>query len=269
MEVLRIPMVLKYKCPAPTLWRRAVLTFVSVVHAVVSGARLHATVADPDEAVRERTTRVWDTIIHVLEDALFSVVPAPAELSAEERSSDAALDVELVHLVRDALLKPPGGVAAPPGFEPYNAKLYALLSRATAHQEDGGSGPGNNRIDLARESFQTLLDVSLHESDGSGMGMNQATPPRSASMDALLQSCEDVLKKYLADEATGAVMRRERTEEAVYMIEAVKPIISPARRQVALSLYTILCKMCVCRAIEIRKPLAEVLLLYHDLMGSK
>lgn len=265
MTVLGEPMKKKYNCPAPTLWHRAVGTFVSVVHAVVGGGQLHAALADPDKKVRDRAGEVWDNIILTIQEALFSDVPPPAELSADERSSDAKLDVELVYLVRDALLKTPDGSKPPAEFEPYNTELYALLSKATAQQADGGVGSG-----LARESFQTLLNVSLHEA-GDASGSPSLQTPRSASMDALLQSCEEVLKTYLADEAAstaaGHTMKPERTQEAVYMIEAVQPIITPARRRVAVSLYTTLCKMCICRAPEIRKPLADVLMLYYNIMS--
>ena len=61
-------------------------------------------------------------------------------------------------------------------------------------------------------------------------------------------------------------MPPERTQEAVYMIEAVKPIISPSRREVAVSLYPLLCRLCTCRAAEIRVPLADVLLHYAALL---
>jgi hypothetical protein len=129
-----------------------------------------------------------------------------------------------VHLVRDALLKPPGGVAPPPAFEPYNAQLYALLSRATANSGGaGGKGGSGQRMDVARESFQTLLNVSLHESDsasasGSAGGSGMLVAP-SASMDALLKSCEDVLRRYVTDEVAmaGEEMPADRTAEAVYV----------------------------------------------------
>ena len=124
-------------------------------------------------------------------------------------------------------------------------------------------------MDVARESFQTLLNVSLHESDsvvgGSGGGV-PATP--SASMDALLRSCEDVLRRYVADEVAmaGEEMPADRTAEAVYMIESVRPIISPSRRAVAASLFPLLCRLATCGSLEVRRPLAVVLQLYSALL---
>ena len=51
--------------------------------------------------------------------------PPPTELSKEEREADAALDVELVHVIRDALLKNADGMLD----EPHTSKLYKLLRR--------------------------------------------------------------------------------------------------------------------------------------------
>jgi hypothetical protein len=88
IATLRVPMIKKYSCPAPALWRRAVLTFVSIVHAAVSGATLHSSLSSSDAAVVTRTEAVWDAIIRTLEDALFSyVVP----LLCAQRSACRAL----------------------------------------------------------------------------------------------------------------------------------------------------------------------------------
>lgn len=103
LDVLKVPMTRKYGCPMLSLWRRGVHTFmsvfVSVVTAAVRGGNLNMMLASGDNTVSIPAKALCGQNVAVLDAALFTEVQPPAELSAEERESDAGLDVELVHLV--------------------------------------------------------------------------------------------------------------------------------------------------------------------------
>ena len=95
LTVLRVPMARKYGCPALAIWRRSVHTFVSIVHATVKGMSLHTALSSADSAVAKPAGMLWELVIETLETALFADVAQPAELSADEKESDAGTDITL------------------------------------------------------------------------------------------------------------------------------------------------------------------------------
>lgn len=236
-------MTRKYTCPSIALWRHAVHTFVSVVHATVSGVGLHAALLSNDTAVVTRAQRVWDAILRVLESALFAEAVPPAELSREERDADAALDVELVHLMRDALLKPPAGGGT---TGPYGEKIYDLLRRSSVNQlsapipastslpemlsaaagkadgsvGDSGGGGALRAPPGARQTSGTGTPNTTSSSVGSDLARESfitllnaslqeldasAAADTSTSINALLYSCEDVLQRWVSIDARTRV----------------------------------------------------------------
>lgn len=262
LTVLGIPMTRKYNCPATSLWRRSVNTFVSVVHTTVSGASLHASLTSADAQVAAIGDDLWRKIIEVLESALFTDVPAPVELSAKERQADAALDIELVHVIRDALLK------STDSGNKYASNLYAMLRRASVAQTgDAGTNTTQRSQDLARESFKTLLSASLQSQDAEGNAAGDA----ESSVGALIDSCEDVLRRFVLDDATAAAaggLSPDRPQEVVHMLQAIMPLISPQRNRIALRLYPALIGCVTAQAPEVRAPLKAVLELYGPLLQT-
>eukprot|EP00040_Diaphanoeca_grandis_P018250 m.95863 g.95863 ORF g.95863 m.95863 type:complete len:1511 (+) comp26850_c1_seq1:214-4746(+) len=246
LTVLSIPMTRKYDCPSTLLWRRAVGTFVSVVHTSVSGTSLHASLKSPDAAIAERTQALWQKIVQVLESALFTDVPPPAELSSDEREADAALDVELVHVIRDALLKADEALDTT-----YTSKLYMLLRRGSVvASQSTDASLGMRGQDLARESFQTLLNASLTSSNSSL---------------ALINSCEDVLQRCIS-ESSASELSPERIKEAVYVLQAVMPLITTKRHSIALRLFPLLVGCISCTSDEVRNTVRDALQLYQPLL---
>jgi hypothetical protein len=262
LTVLGIPMTRKYNCPATSLWRRSVNTFVSVVHTTVSGASLHASLTSADAQVVAIGDDLWRKIIEVLELALFTDVPAPVELSAKERQADAALDIELVHVIRDALLKNTDS------GNKYASNLYAMLRRASVAQTgDAGTSTTQRSQDLARESFKTLLSASLQSQDAEGNAAGDA----ESSVGALIDSCEDVLRRFVLDDATAAAaggLSPDRAQEVVHMLQAIMPLISQQRNRIALRLFPALIGCVTSRAPEIRAALKAVLELYGPMLQT-
>ena len=268
LDVLKVPMARKYSCPLLSLWRRSVHTFVSVVTAAVRGGNLHKALASGDHAVAKSAKALCGQIVAVLDAALFTEVQQPAELSAEERESDAALDVELVHLIRDALLPAGadgnnggGGGEGSPENE-YYASLYGLLQRGTMNQLQpqlsGGTGRSDSpsrRSTFARESFQTLLDTALSTSGG------------GSSLEALLATSRNVLERYVADDGTNTTMPQERTADAAFVLKAMSSVITPERKALSIELYPLFVKCVACNAKAVKEPLQDLLRLYVPLFS--
>ena len=272
LDVLKVPMARKYACPMLSLWRRSVHTFVSVVTAAVRGGNLHEALASRDDAVAKSANALCGQIVAVLDAALFTEVQQPAELSAEERESDAALDVELVHLIRDALL--PAGADGSNGSRSneggadesspqnvYYASLYGLLQRGTLNQlqpppsdASGRAESPSRRSTFARESFQTLLDTALSASSGGG-----------SSLDALLATSRNVLERHIEDDAANANLPPERAADAAFVLKAMSSVITPERKVLAVELYPLFVKCVACQSKAVKEPLQDLLRLYLSL----
>jgi hypothetical protein len=259
LDVLKVPMSRKYLCPLLSLWRRGVHTFVSIVTAAVRGGELHASLASTDPAAASIAKALCGHIVAVLDSALFSEVQQPAELSAEEREADAALDVELVHLIRDVLLpagaaeSSSGGESSVPQTE-YTESLYGLLQRGTMNTQDhGGPESPTRRSTFARMSFQTLLDKALASSGG------EPGETLGASMEALLATSRNTLGRYVEDDEGTTPLPKERTNDAVFVLEAISPMITPERKMLAVELYPLFVQLVSCHAPELKEPLQQLL----------
>ena len=186
MTALRMPLGLKYDCPAGTTWKLAVESLISVIESTLpiiirqQRSSPPPSSSDDDTAAANHviTKAFWMELSKALDEFWFSSSIAPP-LSLEQHRNDETYDVRLVYLLRDKILPLSSAAASgrrfasppPPNFD---AEVMKLLNRGSIHIEASASAfvdPDSSRKlreDFAKACFQTLLRYSFAHPEKKG-----------------------------------------------------------------------------------------------------
>lgn len=305
IDMLKVPLALKYNCPSVLLWRRAVITFITIADSSLhSGMTLLGKASQGND--QEMFTGLIGTFVSlieknlaVLDGTLFTPCPYPRGLSVEERAADAALDVELVHLINNMLTALAPGVPVlasnsaglisglKSAFTPtmlkstrmdvsqkYTERLVGLLKRGALGTWYGGRSDakesyspeqGLSRPDFVRVCFQSLVDYSQHGGGSVAFSAND-----EMFLDALLKQYQQVLLQYLKNDALGE-LEPSLHAEAVAILRAVTGFISLPGSRVTASptLLATLIECVSCSHAEVRLHLKDTLTQYIRVFGCK
>jgi hypothetical protein len=255
---------LKHSASVPSqVWTRSVSSLLVVLQTSLPSLLLQGPKANGD---------FWQLLATILGEFLFIAVPEGREISGEKLREYEALDIKLIDLLKRDLL--PSSHQAPPEFL---HQLTTVLNRGSIHSATDGVSSGPFRENFARACFEALLQFSfMHTQDTMGTSTSQL------ALNALLERCEGVLLKFVADEhLSGACpLPRARMNEVALVLKSVTVLISSLKSaekehsnkvdrgvwQQVSKLYPALVQCVTCNSSEVRTALREVLAQFSDLI---
>ncbi|XP_033121689.1 protein MON2 homolog isoform X2 [Anneissia japonica] len=266
LRVLQMPLGLKYACPSASTWKLAVTSLLEILHVGLPVAR--------NPAYSKHFKSMWLDLAAALELFLFSEHPAPATLSVEEQQQDEAMDVNVVLLIQNEVL--PYSTALPPQF---TAKIMGLLNRGSIHSASSSSFLDTNNTELREEFAKTCFETLLRFSFITQSLVSEEGAITKMAMSALLQRCQEVLRKYVEDERLSGKcpLPRSRMAEISFVLKALTTLMESLKKAQSgnvdvntwdqvIDLYPTLVDCTTCTSTTVCSALRDVLSQYHDLL---
>ncbi|XP_034257035.1 protein MON2 homolog [Thrips palmi] len=281
VEALRVPLSLKYRCPAASTWQLGVTCLLAVLHRGLPLARR------PSQ--RQHYEGMWPALADTLDHFLFPQDPPPNE----DVQADEAVDCQVIELVRDEVL--PYSPLVPKEFV---LRVVVLLNKGSIHSATAnstlastashGSGAADSESELklreefAKTCFETLLQFSLL--DGVEAELVRDTEGGLAgrlAVTALLHRFQDVLCRYVEDErhSGSCPLPRYRLSEISFVLKAVATLVMSLKKAHAhpgkvdrlsweqlIGLYPHLVNCTTTASAQVSRSLREALLQYRDLL---
>ncbi|XP_043230442.1 protein MON2 homolog isoform X1 [Amphibalanus amphitrite] len=272
IQMLELPLSLKYACPAPTTWRLAVSCLLDVLKEGLVTARQH----------RQHSSNVWPRLAACLEAFLFSQSEPPASLSAEEQQADEALDCAVVRMLRDDVL--PFAAVVPNQFL---VSVMALLNRGSLHSaqhESLENGTSRLREEFANACFETLLQFSLQAGPAAARASADGGITAQLAVTALVHRFREVLVGFVEDGKLAGKcplpsdhFSRHRMAEISFVLRAITSLLSSLKKadpekvdhltwQQLVELYPPLVSCTLLASEQVGRPLHDALLQYADLL---
>ncbi|XP_017556660.1 protein MON2 homolog isoform X3 [Pygocentrus nattereri] len=278
IKTLRMPLGLKYACPAESTWKLAVSSLLKVLSIGLPVARQQASSGKFDT--------MWPELANAFEDFLFTKSTPPDNLSIQEFQKNESIDVEVVQLISTEIL--PYANFIPKEFV---GQIMAMLNKGSIHSQSSSFTEAEIDIRMREEfskvCFETLLQFSFS---------NKASTPQEGyisrmALSVLLQRAQDVLRRYVEDERLSgrcplpSALRmelechpyRQQVTEIIFVLKAVSTLMDSLKKTQpenvdgntwaqVIALYPTLVECITCSSPEVSSALKEALGPFKDLM---
>ncbi|XP_041965197.1 protein MON2 homolog isoform X2 [Alosa sapidissima] len=266
IKTLRMPLGLKYSCPAESTWKLAVSSLLKVLSIGLPVARQHASSGKFDT--------MWPELACAFEDFLFTKSTPPDNLSIQEFQKNEAIDVEVVQLISTEIL--PFANFIPKDFV---GQIMAMLNKGSIHSQSSSFTEAEidirMREDFSKVCFETLLQFSFS---------NKASTPQEGyisrmALSVLLQRAQDVLRRYVEDERLSGrcPLPRQQVTEIIFVLKAVSTLMDSLKKTQpenvdgntwaqVIALYPTLVECITCSSSEVSSALKEALGPFKDFM---
>ncbi|KAI4876120.1 hypothetical protein NFI96_023612 [Prochilodus magdalenae] len=266
IKTLRMPLGLKYACPAETTWKLAVSSLLKVLSIGLPVARQQASSGKFDT--------MWPELANAFEDFLFTKSTPPDNLSIQEFQKNEAIDVEVVQLISTEIL--PYANFIPKEFV---GQIMAMLNKGSIHSQSSSFTEAEIDIRMREEfskvCFETLLQFSFS---------NKVSTPQEGyisrmALSVLLQRAQDVLRRYVEDERLSGrcPLPRQQVTEIIFVLKAVSTLMDSLKKTQpenvdgntwaqVIALYPTLVECITCSSPEVSSALKEALGPFKDLM---
>ena len=201
----------------------------------------------------------WTSVVAIFELAFFTPTLVPADLSPAERVADAALDIELLSVLKTSVIPAATldrvGMTVLPTM--HLVAMCNILKRgALSGMRSLGDGIPESATheEFARVCISTLLECSvLSHPEGEGLGMS------------LVDDLSSLLTSFASD-GTEACAVPKRVREAVFAVRSAAALANVAHTSMAVKIYPALVQLVLSPSPEIREPLRNALMLYTSLL---
>ncbi|XP_030626917.1 protein MON2 homolog isoform X1 [Chanos chanos] len=266
IKTLRMPLGLKYACPAESTWKLAVSSLLKVLSIGLPVARQHASSGKFDT--------MWPELANAFEDFLFTKSTPPDNLSIQEFQKNEAIDVEVVQLISTEIL--PFANFIPKDFV---GQIMAMLNKGSIHSQSSSFTEAEidvrMREEFSKVCFETLLQFSFS---------NKVSTPQEGyisrmALSVLLQRAQDVLQRYVEDERLSGrcPLPRQQVTEIIFVLKAVSTLMDSLKKTQpenvdgntwaqVIALYPTLVECITCSSSEISSALKEALGPFKDFM---
>ncbi|KAJ8262363.1 hypothetical protein GJAV_G00165570 [Gymnothorax javanicus] len=266
IKTLRVPLGLKYACPAESTWKQAVSALLRVLSVGLPVARQHASGG--------RFDSMWPELACALEDFLFTKSSPPDNLSIQEFQRNESIDVEVVRLISTEIL--PFASFIPKEFV---GQIMAMLNKGSIHSQSSSFTEAEIdvrlREDFSKVCFETLLQFSF---------TNQGSTPQEGyisrlALSVLLKRSQDVLKRYVEDERLSGrcPLPRQQVTEIIFVLKAISTLMESLKKTQpenvdsstwaqVMTLYPTLVECITCSSAEVSCALKEALGPFKDFM---
>ncbi|XP_049330400.1 protein MON2 homolog isoform X3 [Astyanax mexicanus] len=266
IKTLRMPLGLKYACPAESTWKLAVSSLLKVLSIGLPVARQQASSGKFDT--------MWPELANAFEDFLFTKSTPPDNLSIQEFQKNEAVDVEVVQLISTEIL--PYANFIPKEFV---GQIMTMLNKGSIHSQSSSFTEAEIDIRMREEfskvCFETLLQFSFS---------NKVTTPQEGyisrmALSVLLQRAQDVLRRYVEDERLSGrcPLPRQQVTEIIFVLKAVSTLMDSLKKTQpenvdgntwaqVIALYPTLVECITCSSPEVSSALKEALGPFKDLM---
>ncbi|XP_026875892.2 protein MON2 homolog isoform X2 [Electrophorus electricus] len=276
IKTLRVPLGLKYACPAESTWKLAVSSLLKVLSIGLPVARQQASSGKFDT--------MWPKLAHAFEDFLFTKSTPPDNLSIQEFQKNEAIDVEVVQLISTEIL--PYANFIPKEFV---GQIMAMLNKGSIHSQSSSFTVISSysatlaeaeidirmREEFSKVCFETLLQFSFS---------NKVSTPQEGyisrmALAVLLQRAQEVLHRYVEDERLSGrcPLPRQQVTEIIFVLKAVSTLMDSLKKTQpenvdgntwaqVIALYPTLVECITCSSAEVSSALKEALGPFKDLM---
>ncbi|XP_066523299.1 protein MON2 homolog isoform X2 [Hoplias malabaricus] len=266
IKTLRMPLGLKYACPAESTWKLAVSSLLKVLSIGLPVARQQASSGKFDT--------MWPELASAFEDFLFTKSTPPDNLSIQEFQKNEAIDVEVVQLISTEIL--PYANFIPKEFV---GQIMIMLNKGSIHSQSSSFTEAEIDIRMREEfskvCFETLLQFSFS---------NKVSTPQEGyisrmALSVLLQRAQDVLRRYVEDERLSGrcPLPRQQVTEIIFVLKAVSTLMDSLKKTKpenvdgntwaqVIALYPTLVECITCSSPEVSSALKEALGPFKDLM---
>uniref|UniRef100_A0A673JKJ1 Protein MON2 homolog n=1 Tax=Sinocyclocheilus rhinocerous TaxID=307959 RepID=A0A673JKJ1_9TELE len=266
IKTLRIPLGLKYACPAESTWNLAVSSLLKVLSIGLPVARQQASSGKFDT--------MWPELANAFEDFLFTKSTPPDNLSIQEFQRNEAVDVEVVQLISTEIL--PFANFIPKEFV---GRIMSMLNKGSIHSQSSTFTEAEMdmrmREEFSKVCFETLLQFSFS---------NKVSTPQEGyisrmALSVLLQRAQDVLRRYVEDERLGGrcPLPRQQVTEIIFVLKAISTLMDSLKKTQpenvdgnvwaqVIALYPTLVECITCSSPEVSSALKEALGPFKDFM---
>uniref|UniRef100_A0A8C3A846 Protein MON2 homolog n=1 Tax=Cyclopterus lumpus TaxID=8103 RepID=A0A8C3A846_CYCLU len=266
IKTLRMPLGLKYACPAESTWKLAVSSLLKVLSIGLPVARQHASSGKFDT--------MWPELANAFEDFLFTKSTPPDNLSIQEFQKNEAVDVEVVQLISTEIL--PFANFIPKDFV---GQIMAMLNRGSIHSQSPSFTEAEidvrMREEFSKVCFETLLQFSFS---------NKVSTPQEGyisrmALSVLLKRSQDVLRRYVEDERLSGhcPLPRQQVTEIIFVLKAISTLMDSLKKTQpenvdgitwaqVIALYPTLVECVTCSSPEVSSALKEALGPFKDFM---
>ncbi|XP_051740951.1 protein MON2 homolog isoform X2 [Ctenopharyngodon idella] len=266
IKTLRIPLGLKYACPAESTWKLAVSSLLKVLSIGLPVARQQASSGKFDT--------MWPELANAFEDFLFTKSTPPDNLSIQEFQKNEAVDVEVVQLISTEIL--PFANFIPKEFV---GRIMSMLNKGSIHSQSSSFTEAEMDIRMREEfskvCFETLLQFSFS---------NKVSTPQEGyisrmALSVLLQRAQDVLRQYVEDERLSGrcPLPRQQVTEIIFVLKAISTLMDSLKKTQpenvdgnvwaqVIALYPTLVECITCSSPEVSSALKDALGPFKDFM---
>ncbi|XP_039503884.1 protein MON2 homolog isoform X1 [Pimephales promelas] len=266
IKTVRIPLGLKYACPAESTWKLAVSSLLKVLSIGLPVARQQASSGKFDT--------MWPELANAFEDFLFTKSTPPDNLSIQEFQRNEAIDVEVVQLISTEIL--PFANFIPKEFV---GRIMSMLNRGSIHSQSSSFTEAEMDIRMREEfskvCFETLLQFSFS---------NKVSTPQEGyisrmALSVLLQRAQDVLRRFVEDERLSGrcPLPRQQVTEIIFVLKAISTLMDSLKKTQpenvdgnvwaqVIALYPTLVECITCSSPEVSSALRDALGPFKDFM---
>ncbi|KTF92237.1 hypothetical protein cypCar_00024958 [Cyprinus carpio] len=293
IKTLRIPLGLKYACPAESTWKLAVSSLLKVLSIGLPVARQQASSGKFDT--------MWPELANAFEDFLFtkrcptyhdvikeiadfrsiltrfplvSRSTPPDNLSIQEFQRNEAVDVQVVQLISTEIL--PFANFIPKEFV---GRIMSMLNKGSIHSQSSSFTEAEMDIRMREEfskvCFETLLQFSFS---------NKVSTPQEGyisrmALSVLLQRAQDVLRRYVEDQRLSGrcPLPRQQVTEIIFVLKAISTLMDSLKKTQpenvdgnvwvqVIALYPTLVECITCSSPEVSSALKDALGPFKDFM---
>ncbi|XP_056596097.1 protein MON2 homolog isoform X2 [Triplophysa dalaica] len=268
IKTLRVPLGLKYACPAESTWKLAVSSLLKVLSIGLPVARQQASSGKFDT--------MWPELANAFEDFLFTKSTPPDNLSIQEFQGNEAVDVEVVQLISAEIL--PFANFIPKEFV---GRIMSMLNKGSIHSQSSSFTEAEMDVRMREEfskvCFETLLQFSFS---------NKVTTPQEGyisrmALSVLLQRAQDVLRRYVEDERLSGrcPLPRQQVTEIIFVLKAISTLMDSLNKTQpenvdgnvwaqVIALYPTLVECITCSSPEVSSALKDALGPFKDFMQA-
>uniref|UniRef100_A0A8C2DLV3 Protein MON2 homolog n=1 Tax=Cyprinus carpio TaxID=7962 RepID=A0A8C2DLV3_CYPCA len=266
IKTLRIPLGLKYACPAESTWKLAVSSLLKVLSIGLPVARQQASSGKFDT--------MWPELANAFEDFLFTKSTPPDNRSIQEFQRNEAIDVQVVQLISTEIL--PFANFIPKEFV---GRIMSMLNKGSIHSQSSSFTEAEMDIRMREEfskvCFETLLQFSFS---------NKVSTPQEGyisrmALSVLLQRAQDVLRRYVEDQRLSGrcPLPRQQVTEIIFVLKAISTLMDSLKKTQpenvdgnvwvqVIALYPTLVECITCSSPEVSSALKEALGPFKDFM---
>uniref|UniRef100_A0A673LAY6 Protein MON2 homolog n=1 Tax=Sinocyclocheilus rhinocerous TaxID=307959 RepID=A0A673LAY6_9TELE len=266
IKTLKIPLGLKYACPAESTWKLAVSSLLKVLSIGLPVARQQASSGKFDT--------MWPELANAFEDFLFTKSTPPDNRSIQEFQRNEAIDVEVVQLISTEIL--PFANFIPKEFV---GRIMSMLNKGSIHSQSSSFTEAEMDIRMREEfskvCFETLLQFSFS---------NKVSTPQEGyisrmALSVLLQRAQDVLRRYVNDERLSGrcPLPRQQVTEIIFVLKAISTLMDSLKKTQpenvdgnvwaqVIALYPTLVECITCSSPEVSSALKDALGPFKDFM---